>query len=65
MSKKRLSGNYIIMILKLYYKIKHPETKDEDIPYYHQRSVLEEIWHLIRKGICQKVDRSEPCLRPV
>ncbi len=43
------------MILKLFYKIKHPGIKDEDIPYYYQRSILEEIWHLIRKGICQNI----------
>lgn len=41
------------MILKLYYKIKHPGTMDEDIPYYYKRSILGELWHLLRKFICQ------------
>lgn len=43
------------MILKLYYKLKHPGTKDEDIPYYYKRSILGEIWHLTRKFICQNI----------
>lgn len=43
------------MILKLYYKLTHKGCKDEDIPYYYCRSILGEIWHLIRKGICQNI----------
>lgn len=43
------------MILKLYYKLTHKGCKDEDIPYYYRRSILGEIWHLIRKGICQNI----------
>ena len=27
----------------------------ENIPYYYKRSILVEIWHLIRKGICQNI----------
>lgn len=43
------------MILKLIYKIKHRGIQDEDIPYYYKRSIIEEICHLIRKGICQNI----------
>lgn len=43
------------MILKLIYKISHPGVQDKDIPYYYKRSIFGEIWHLIRKGICQNI----------
>lgn len=43
------------MLLKLIYRIKHPGIKEEEIPYYYQRSILGEVWHLIRKGICQNI----------
>lgn len=43
------------MILKLYYTLTHKGCKDEDIPYYYRRSILGEMWHLIRKGICQNI----------
>jgi len=43
------------MILKLYYKLTHKDCKDEDIPYYYQRSIMGEIWHLFRKWLCQNV----------
>ena len=43
------------MLLKIIYKIKHPNVKDEDIPYYYKRSIFSELWHLIRKGICQNI----------
>lgn len=43
------------MILKLIYKIKHPRVTEEEIPYWYKRSLLGEIWHLIRKGICQNI----------
>lgn len=41
------------MLLSLYYKFTHPNAKY--IPYAYQRSLLKEIWHLIRKGICQNI----------
>lgn len=41
------------MLLSLYYKLTHPNAKY--IPYAYQRSLLKEIWHLIRKGICQNI----------
>lgn len=43
------------MILKLIYKISHPGVQDKDIPYFYKRSIFGEIWHLIRKGICQNI----------
>lgn len=33
----------------------HKGCKDSDIPYYYRRSVFGEIWHLIRKWLCQNV----------
>lgn len=33
----------------------HPNILEDEIPYYYKRSILGEIWHLIRKGICQNV----------
>ncbi len=42
-------------LLPLFFKLTHPSVKKEDIPYYWKRSVLTEIWHLIRKGICQNI----------
>lgn len=33
----------------------HPNVPLEKIPYYYKRSVLGEIWHLIRKAICQNI----------
>ena len=41
------------MLLKLYYRITHPHAAK--IPYAYQRSLLKELWHLIRKGICQNI----------
>lgn len=43
------------MLLKYYYKITHKGCKDEEIPYYFRRSIIGELWHLIRKGICQNI----------
>ena len=40
------------MILELYYKLRHP---GKPVPYYYKRSLLGEVWHLIRKGICQNI----------
>ncbi len=37
------------------YKIFHPKMKYEDIPYWYKRSLIGEIWHLLRKGICQNI----------
>lgn len=40
------------MILELFYKLRHP---GKPVPYYYKRSLLGEVWHLIRKGICQNI----------
>ncbi len=42
-------------ILATLYHWTHPNVPIEKIPYYYKRSVLAEIWHLIRKGICQNI----------
>ena len=41
--------------LPLYYKIKHPRVSYTEIPYMYKRFVVGELWHLIRKGICQNI----------
>lgn len=33
----------------------HPNVSYEEIPYTYKRSLLEQIWHTIRKGICQNI----------
>lgn len=40
-------------LLSSLYKRKHPNVKDEQIPYWFKRSLLGQIGHLIRKWICQ------------
>lgn len=42
-------------LLTVIYKVLHPHVKEEDIPYWYKRSILGEVWHLIRKGICQNI----------
>lgn len=41
------------MLLKIVYKICHANVSDDEIPYWWKRSVLSQIWHTIRKWICQ------------
>lgn len=41
--------------MPLFYKITHPGVPQDKIPYAYQRSLLGELWHLIRKGICQNI----------
>lgn len=43
------------MILKIIYKIKHPGISDQDIPYAYKRSIIAQILHILRKGICQNI----------
>lgn len=40
-------------VLPFIYKFRHPGVKDEQIPYMWRRSILEQIWHTIRKWIYQ------------
>lgn len=40
------------MVLELYYKLRHP---GQPVPYYYKRTILGEVWHLIRKFICQNI----------
>ena len=44
-----------LSLLTAFYKLTHPGVKDDNIPYWYKRSILEELWHLIRKGICQNI----------
>lgn len=39
-------------ILAHIYLMKHPDATENDIPYWYRRSIIGEIWHLIRKKIC-------------
>ena len=43
------------MLLKLLYKLTHIGVTENEIPYYYKRSVIRQVWHLIRKGICQNI----------
>lgn len=40
-------------LLTLIYKIRHPKVKYDQIPYWYKRTLTGEIWHIIRKWICQ------------
>ncbi len=40
-------------LLELYFRMTHP--KNEKMPSAYKRSVSEEVWHLIRKFICQNI----------
>lgn len=51
MSKSKGSG----ILLPAIYRLTHPRAKAEDIPYFYTRSIFGEVWHLIRKGICQNI----------
>lgn len=33
----------------------HPHVPEERIPYWYKRSLIAEIWHVIRKWICQNI----------
>lgn len=39
-------------LIKICYKLKHPR---QPVPYWAERSIFEEMWHLIRKFICQNI----------
>lgn len=41
--------------LPIVYRMTHSGVKKEDIPYYWKRSILTQIWHIIRKGISQNI----------
>ena len=40
-------------ILAVYYRLRHPGAKK--VPYMYQRSILGQIWHSMRKFICQNI----------
>lgn len=40
-------------VLEIYYRMTH--SGNEKIPYAYKRSLLGEVWHLIRKFICQNI----------
>lgn len=41
------------MLLKWIYKLRHKGVADEDIPYWYRRSFFNQVWHTMRKWICQ------------
>lgn len=51
MSKFIIRGGIICNV----YHWLHPNVPEERIPYWYKRSITTEIWHLIRKGICQNI----------
>ena len=40
-------------LLTLIYRIRHPKVEYEQIPYWYKRSIFEQVWHTVRKWICQ------------
>lgn len=42
-------------ILANFYHWTHPNIPEEQIPYWYKRSIFGELWHIIRKGICQNI----------
>ena len=42
-------------ILANLYHWTHPNVPEEEIPYWYKRPILGEVWHLIRKFICQNI----------
>lgn len=40
-------------ILALYYRLRHPGVKE--VPYMYQRSIFGQLWHTIRKFVCQNI----------
>ena len=51
MSKLLVRGGVICNI----YHWRHLNVPEEKIPDWYKRSLLGELWHLIRKGICQNI----------
>lgn len=51
MSKIFIGGGILANI----YHLTHPEVSEDKIPYWYKRSITGELWHLIRKGICQNI----------
>lgn len=39
-------------ILAYLYTQKHPNIPEDQIPYWYKRTIIGEIWHLLRKKIC-------------
>lgn len=33
----------------------HPNVPEDKIPYWYKRTILGEVWHIFRKGICQNI----------
>ena len=40
-------------LLYCVYKLSHPKVKYEAVPYAYKRTLIEQVWHTIRKWICQ------------
>lgn len=40
------------MILEAYYKLRHPGMP---VPPAYKRGIMEEVWHVVRKFICQNI----------
>lgn len=51
MSKIFIGGGILANI----YHWTHPKVSEDKIPYWYKRSITGELWHLIRKGICQNI----------
>ena len=50
-----MSKIFIGSIFANIYHRKHPKVSEDKIPYWYKRLWFGEVWHLIRKGICQNI----------
>ena len=50
-----MSKLFVGGILANLYHWTHPHVPEDQIPYWYKRSLLGEMWHLVRKGICQNI----------
>lgn len=51
MSKIFLRGG----VLANLYHWRHPDISEGNIPYWYRRSIIGQIWHIVRKWICQNI----------
>ena len=55
MDKIVKTTNMKYTLLSCIYKLAHPQTKFDNIPYWWKRSFVVQLWHSIRKFICQNI----------
>ena len=50
-----MSKLFVGGVLANFYYWTHPNVPEDKIPYWYKRSLCGELWHLIRKSICQNI----------